>query len=258
MPLILSLTFGDPPVGQEFPGTPKGLGDFLANYFQIVGGEAFKPVNFGPDTPDADSRGFPWFKTDNDGNPIGWFSWNGTIWKQLNTNVPHGNTAGRPSDGGMGDLYYDDEIQVELIHNGVGWITASGSPGDMKFVQATTIEQALTKNPGWSQADVPTMSGRVLGAAGEGTSLTPRAYGDSVGGEDVTLSIDQIPEHQHTVFGVDNSRWQANGNAANVAGNLAGWGSNLTSSNPPSGEGGLAHSSMQPTFFAWLLTKDTA
>ncbi len=256
MALLLSLTFGNPPSTQEFPGTLKALGDFLSQYFQITGGESFIPVNFGPTEPDADSRGYPWFKTDGSGNPIGWFSWNGTVWDQLNTNVPSGTTAQRPSDAALGDLYFDTDIRVELIFDGSDWVTASGSPGDMKFVQATTIMQALTNNPGWSQADEATMSGRVLGAAGTGTSLTPRAYGDSVGEEQHTLSIDEIPEHQHSVFGANNARWQADGNATNAAGNLAGWGSNLTSSNPPTGEGGLAHNTMQPTWFAWLLVKD--
>lgn len=256
MPLILSLTFGDPPVTQEFPGTPKALGDFLAQYFAITGGEAFIPVNFGPDTPDADSRGYPWFKTDIDGVPIGWFSWNGSSWEQLNTNVPVGTTIQRPADAVMGDLFYDITIEVELIYNGTAWVTAAGSPGDMKFVQATTIEQALTKNPGWSQADQQIYSGRILGAAGTGSGLTPRLYGDSVGVEDVTLNIDQIPEHQHASYGINNSRWKADGNATDAAGNLAGWGTNLTSSNPPTGEGGLSHTNMPPTIFAWLLVRD--
>lgn len=256
MPLILSLTFGDPPLTQEFPGTPKALGDFLAQYFAITGGENFIPVNFGPDTPDEDSRGYPWFKTDVDGVPIGWYSWNGSSWEQLNTNVPSGTTAQRPSSATIGDLYYDTDIDVELIYSGSAWVTAAGSPGDCKFVLATTIEQALTRNPGWSQAPEATMSGRTLIAAGSGTSLTPRAYGDSVGAETVTLSIDQIPEHQHVAFGINNARWKADGNATDAAGNLAGWGSNLTSSNPPTGEGGLSHENMQPSFAAWLLVKD--
>ena len=256
MPLILSLTFGDPPSTQEFPGTPKALGDFLAQYFAITGGESFIPVNFGSTEPDSDSRAYPWFKTDGSGNPIGWFSWNGSEWKQLNTNVPSGPTASRPGGAALGDLFLDTDINVELIFNGSAWITAAGSPGDMKFVQATTLMQALTKNPGWSQADEATYSGRVLGAAGSGTALTPRNFGDSVGEETHTLNIDEIPEHQHQVYGTNNARWKADGNATDAAGNLSGWGSNLTSSNPPTGEGGLAHNNVQPTIFTWLLVKD--
>lgn len=256
MALNLTLTFGSPPSGQEFPGTPKLLGDFLANYFSILGGESFIPVNFGPDEPDTDARGYPWFKTDNDGVPIGWYSWNGTAWEQLNTNVPSGDTASRPSSATLGDLYFDTTIRVELIYDGSTWVTAAGSPGDLKFVNTTTLLQALAANPGWSQATEATFSGRVLGAAGAGTSLTPRNSGDSVGEETHTLSIDEIPEHQHTANGIDGSRWKADGNAAFSTGNLAGWGANLVSSNPPAGEGGLAHNTMQPTLFVWLLQKD--
>ncbi len=256
MPLLLSLTFGDPPETQEFPGTPKALGDFLAQYFAIVGGENFIPVNFGSTEPDSDSRGYPWFKTDGSGNPIGWFSWNGAVWDQLNTNVPSGTTAQRPAGAAIGDLYYDTDIRVELIFDGSAWVTASGSPGDMKFVQAIDIAAALLKNPGWSQADEATISGRVLGAAGTGTSLTPRVFGASVGEEDHTLTINEIPEHTHSVAGVVDQRWRADGNVANASGNLAAWGSENTGSNPPIGSGSLAHNTMQPTFFAWCLVKD--
>jgi hypothetical protein len=256
MPLTLSLTFGNPPSTQEFPGTPKALGDFLAQYFAITGGAGFIPVNFGSTTPDSDSRGYPWFKTDGSGNPVGWFSWNGSTWAQLVTNVTSGPTANRPGGAAVGDLYNDTDIDVMLKYNGSAWVTAAGSPGDLKFVNTTTLADALTRNPGWSQADEPTMSGRVLGAAGTGTSLTPRVQGDSVGEEAHTLVIDEIPEHQHTASGINNTRWKADGNATDAAGNLSGWGSNLVSSNPPTGEGGLAHQTMQPTWFAWLLQKD--
>lgn len=254
--LNLSLIFGTVPAGQEFPGTPQALGDFLAQYFWITGGENFIAINFGPDEPDADNRDAPWFKTDNDGVPIGWFSWNGAAWQQMPTNVPNGTTAQRPSDPGEGDLFFDSDIEVLIIYHSAAWITAAGSPGDLKHVQATTIEQALTKNPGWSQATEATYSGRVLGAAGDGTSLTPRAYGDVDGAEEITLTINQIPEHTHTIGGLADQAWAANLNVSNPAGNLAHYGSSSTGSTPAIGTGGLAHDNMMPVIFVWLLVKD--
>lgn len=255
MSLNLSLVFGSPPSNQEFPGTPKALGDFLAAYFAITGGESFIPVNFGANTPDSDHRGYPWFKTDNNGVPIGWYSWNGTVWDQLNTNVPSGTTAQRPADASIGDLYYDIDISVELIYNGSSWVTASGSPGDMKHVQAATIGNALTKNPGWVQADVTTYSGRVLGAAGNGTGLTPRAFEDSVGEEETTLATNNLQSHQHAVYGVNNTRYTATGVATNSSGVLSGWGENVTSYIPDPGDQGNPINTMQPTIFVWLLVK---
>ena len=256
MSLTLTLSAGTVPFGTEFPGTVQGLLDLIAQYEGITGGENFIAINFGPDEPSADDRGSPWFKTDNSGNPVGWYSWNGADWVVMPVVIPSGTTAQRPVTPATAQMYFDTDINVMLVYYGTQWSTLAGSPGDTKFVLTTTIEEALTRNPGWLQADEATMSGRTLGAAGEGTSLTPRAYGDSVGAEEVVLSIDQIPEHQHTAYGINNSRWKADGNATDAAGNLSGWGSNLTSSNPPTGEGGLSHNNMQPTFFAWLLVKE--
>lgn len=254
MPILLSLTFGNPPVTQEFPGTPKALGDFLASYFEITGGENFIPVNFGPNTPDADSRGYPWFKTDSDGNPIGWYSWNGVTWDQLNTNVPNGTTAQRPSDAVLGDLYYDTDISVELIFNGSAWVTASGSPGDVKFVKASTIDAALTSNPGWSQD--PDSLGRVIGAAGDGAGLTPRAYGDAVGEEDTTLALDNMPAHQHSTYVAELTRYNATGQVTNAAGVLAGWVATQTGYTPSPGSDSNPINTMQPTVFYWAIVKD--
>lgn len=255
MALTLQNVFGTVPEGTEFPGTVQGLGDLIAQYMAITGGETFISINFGPNEPGVDDRDAPWFKTDVNGNPLGWYSWNGSDWVIMPVVIPSGNTASRPSDAVVGQLYEDTEIGVLLKYSSISssWVTAAGSPGDMKFVQALTIEAALLKNPGWEQADEATMSGRVLGAAGSGTSLTPRAYAESTGDETITLSITQIPEHTHTVAGVTNTRMQADGNASAPAGILAAYGSENTGSTPEVGTGGLAHANMQPTFFAWLL-----
>lgn len=254
MALNLNNVFGTLPANTEFPGTMQALGDLIAQYMAIAGGEDFITLNFGPDTPDADDRDKPWFKTDADGNPLGWYSWNGSTWAQMPTTVLSGVTGSRPVSPANYTFYFDTTINVLLIYERAQWRTASGSPGDFKYVKASTLATALANNPGWSY-DYATI-GMVVGNAGSGNGYTPRAYGDVTGEEEVTLSIDQIPEHQHTVYGTNNSRWAANLNVSDPAGNLSGWGSNLTSSNPPTGEGGLSHDNMQPTLFRWGITKD--
>ncbi len=260
MSLILTLVAGTVPFGTEFPGTVQGLLDMIAQYEGITGGENFIAINFGPNEPGVDDRGSPWFKTDNSGNPIGWYSWNGMEWAVMPVVIPSGTTGERPNTPATAQMYFDTDINVLLIFYGTQWSTIGGSPGDMKFVQATTIEDALTKNPGWIQADENTMSGRVLGAAGTGTGLTPRNYGDSIGEEDHTLILDEIPSHYHEVdvYVAANNRWTATGAVSSGTGNLAGYGGTGINTTPaPSPEtGGLSHNTMQPTFFAWLLVKE--
>lgn len=243
------------PGGTEFPGTPQQLLDLIAEYLSITGGETFITINFGSATPDADHRVYPWFKTDVAGVPIGWFSWNGSAWQQMPVTVINGNTASRPA-GSAGMLYFDTDIQCLLMYNG-GWKTAAGNSGDVKFVRHCyaagslitdpTINQVLTANPGWTQYTAS--AARVLGAAGSISGLTPRTLGETVGAEEVVLSEAQLPAHTHQVVG--SLDMQADGNAVNPAGILAG------SANTNSGSTGddEAHPNMQPSIFLWCIIK---
>lgn len=254
MPLSLTLTFGEPPVGSEFPGTPKALGDFLAQYLVIAGGEDFQSINFGPTTPTEENRDKPWFKTDNLGKPLGWFSWDGEDWTNQPDLVKAGPTAQRP-EGIEGLQYLDTDIDVLLIFERGAWRTASGSPGDIKLVKAETIDEALGNNPGWIQD--PDSKGRVFGAAGTGDSLTPRAYGATVGAETHTLSATEVPEHSHSLPWAQFGGQHQNGTqGAGIYPVVTGAGSMNTSTTPATGTGGIAHNNMQPTIFYWALLKE--
>lgn len=245
------------PEGTEFPGTPQELLDLIAQYMEITGLNPFNGINYGASTPSPSNRDRPWFKTTVSGVPIGWFSWDGSAWQKIPTVVPSGPTASRPSGPAEGTQYFDTDINVALIFERSQWRTLAGSPGDVKFVKAADIGTALTKNPGWAQ-DTDSL-GRVVGAAGSGVGLTERAYGDSVGAEEVSIEITQMAEHQHSFVNAGSRpRWSADGNVANAAGNLVGYAAEteqLVSSNPPTGEGGLPHNNMQPTIFYWALVK---
>jgi microcystin-dependent protein len=46
---------------------------------------------------------------------------------------------------------------------------------------------------------LPNPAGRVIGIIGSGATLTPRAYGASVGAETHTLTIPEIPTHDHSI-----------------------------------------------------------
>lgn len=244
------------PSGTEFPGTPQELLELIAQYMAITGLNPFNGINFGPATPSADNRDRPWFKTSNSGNPIGWLSWNGSIWEPIPQVLPVGTT--RPTAPAAGTQFFDSAINVALIFERSQWRTLAGSPGDTKFVKAATIEDALALNPGWVQET--TSPGRVIGAAGDGVGLTPRPYGTQVGNETESLTVLQMPEHQHVYqkpatfprFAADNSH-------TDPTGELTGWaaeGDFYVSSTPPTGEGGLPHANMQPSVFWWCLVKE--
>lgn len=191
MGLTLQLQSLTVPSGTEFPGTVQELLDLIAAYEEITGGEDFNGVNYGDTEPAPADRDKAWFKTDGSGNPLGWYGWDGSAWILLPIVTPNGNTAGRPSPASTGQQYYDTEIEVLLIYNGTAWVTAEGSPGDIKFVAGTVLADVLTKNPGWSH--YTDGIGRVLaGAAADGSDAET-----DVGSDSVTLTEAELPAHTH-------------------------------------------------------------
>lgn len=188
MPLSAELQALTLPSGTEFPGTPQALMELIAQYIAVVGLNPFSGVNFGDTEPTPEERDRPWFKTDSSGNPIGWYSWGGSSWEPSPVTPQSGTTADRPSSATLGQLYYDTTIGVLLIYNGASYVTADGSPGDIKYVVSATLADALTKNPGWTQ--YTDGIGKVLaGAAADGSD-----YGDDVGADSVMLDITNLPD----------------------------------------------------------------
>lgn len=84
------------------------------------------------------------------GTPLGWFFWNGTSWQPFNSQPQFGATAQRPATPNNLQQYFDTDINVLIHWERSAWRTVSGSPGDVKFVTATTAAIALTQNPGWT------------------------------------------------------------------------------------------------------------
>lgn len=161
--------------------------DLNAQYLAITGQGNFAGINYGDVEPTPENRDRPWFKTDAGGNPIGWYSWNGSAWVPSPITPQSGTTAARPTSAVIGQLYLDNDIDVLLIYNGVAWITASGSPGDVKEVKAATLADALTKNPGWVH-DTDSIGRVVIGALADGSD-----YDDDVGADSVTIDIENLP-----------------------------------------------------------------
>jgi hypothetical protein len=256
MALNLSLQALNVPFGTEFPGTVQGLLDLIAQYEGIAGEENFNGLNFGPTEPSADNRDKPWFKTDNSGNPIGFFSWNGSAWIALKVTIPSGSTANRPSSAALGDTYFDTTINVLLIFERSLWRTVAGVPGDIKPVIGSDSAVILAKNPGWSLVTDPNICGRVIGVAGAGSSLTNRISGDAVGVEAVQLTAGQLPTQSVPLkngWDIFPGQFQNGTQSPGVYPITTGLGTTNTTGNIGNNE---THVNMQPTLFAFWISKD--
>jgi hypothetical protein len=165
----------------------------------------------GPTTPGTPGASDPtlWLRTF-ETRAIGWYGWDGVIWRPLVNVPPSGNTAARPTNPVDLEQFWDTDINA-LIHWERGsWRTVTGVPGDVKFVVQSLLSAALTFNPGWEYLgkDDQSIRGLVLGVAsqdgGGGPSvfptdsgITPRSSGDKAGSELHVLTSEQIEQHTH-------------------------------------------------------------
>jgi hypothetical protein len=235
------------PNGTEFPGTMQDFVNLVAQYMAIAGQGAFSGINFGPTTPSPSDQDKPWFKTDNLGNPIGWYTWNGSSWVQLPLVAQSGTTGQRPVTGTIGQLYFDTTIKVLLRWNGSTWITADGAPNEVRFVGGSDTAVILTYYPGW--VILTALAGYVIGVAGDGTGhgLSNRTAGQVVGEETHALTATENGPHTHgyTTYGTLHGTSGANPIFANpVSGTTDGGGAN-----------GTPHNNMQPTWFLYAIQK---
>lgn len=234
------------PFGTEFPPTVQANLELTAQYMRITGLEDFNGVNSGSTEPSEENRDKWWGRSQDDGDPVGWFAWNGAQWTPIPVIVASGSTTDRPINAETGQLYFDTDINVQLIYERSAWRTASGSPGDVKEVKASNIAEALTNNPGWSE-DTES-SGRFVVGVSDGSGF---GYGDTGGVSEVTLTEAQIPSHTHSVP-TGGNRLQADGNAANPAGIVSG----VTASTTGATGGGEAHDNMPPYVAYFRIVKD--
>ncbi len=248
MSLNLFLNPGTVPFGSQLPGNAQALVNFISAYTGIAGAEGFSGLNFGPNTPSPENQSIPWFKTDSSFNPIGLFAWNGSAWISTPLITPSGATGSRPISPAVGTQYFDTTINVQLVFERGAWRTLAGSPGDVKFVNTDTIENALLANPGW--VELSAAWGRVLGGAGAGSGLTSRAVGSVFGEETHLQGVNELPAHTHGIS-VNGARLRADGNAADPAGIIPG---RTASTSDPTG-GGEPFNVMQPSIFYFVLLK---
>lgn len=110
--------------------------------------------------------------------------------------------------------------------------------------------------------NLPNCQGRVLGAIGQGSGLTNRSLGASVGAETHTLTVGEIPSHTHSINDPGHTHSYVNqigdqntdnAFASETAADQADYnqttGSSTTGITIQSTGGGGAHNNMQPTLF---------
>ncbi len=136
-----------------------------------------------------------------------------------------------------------------------GWLPCSG--GLLAISSYPTLFSLLGVQyggDGRTTFGLPNLNGRTIVGSGTGASGTPYANGQSDGVETVALSLDQMPAHNHSVFGADIA-----GSAATPAGNVFANtpDQNAYGTQPPllaqgpatvgSAGGGQPHANMQPS-----------
>lgn len=175
------------PVDAAFPpASAQALLNFVAAYLQISGLQNLTGVIRSTTTPVAADRDKAWLKLDPANlRPVGMFVFTSGEWvavplvvesgdtkpagakkgelfydaqsglqiydgAQWTTNVfPSGSTSDRPKDVPVNYLYLDTDIARLLRYTTQGWTTLDGAIGDIKMVDATDEDDAVTKNPGW-------------------------------------------------------------------------------------------------------------
>lgn len=193
---IPRLTPGTAPSTQRFPTTPQDMLAFIAAFMAITGIEANASFVIGSDTPAAADQDKPWLRLDATGDPVGWYVWNGAAWVTMRTTMPSGTTAERPVTPNDYELFFDTDIDCALIFERGQWRTVDGSPGDIKFVTAATLGDAITRSPGWSE--YTDMRGRSPMGAGTGLGLTARTTLTDYGAEGHQMTLLNLIQHNHS------------------------------------------------------------
>jgi microcystin-dependent protein len=121
-----------------------------------------------------------------------------------------GNT--NPTVAGGVDLVYTDNngnlskySSIPLVPSGTivafngstvptGWVLCDGT----KYDRVTGLSVTATTSVSGNIVQAPDLRGRFILAAGAGTGLTSRTLGGTGGAETHTLSIDEMPAHDHS------------------------------------------------------------
>jgi microcystin-dependent protein len=108
----------------------------------------------------------------------------------------------------------------------LGWLVCDGrlmNVSDWQFLY-NVIGYSFGSNVSGTQFKRPNPAGRVPGFVGAGVGLTERALGSNVGAETHTLTVAEMPTHNHGVSGGSNTTTNTTGITHNANGPTAGGG----------------------------------
>ncbi len=156
------------------------------------------------------------------------------------------------------------DIKMSVYNNDFyGWLKCDGrSLSRATYASLFAVIGTSFGSANGSSFNLPDCRGRVLGTLGQGSGLTNRALGASVGAETHTLTTGEMPSHSHTINDpghthsyVNNVGDQNTDNAfaSETAADQVDYnqttGSASTGITVNSAGGGGAHNNMQPTLF---------
>lgn len=132
-----------------------------------------------------------------------------------------------------------------------GWLLCDGRSLDADTYPGlySVIQKKFGAGTGANTFNIPDFRGRVAGTIGQGAGLTLRGMGSNVGAETHTLTIQEMPSHNH---GGNTGSTNAGNGGGGLAAADGGNGVDRPGSHShtiPSEGGGLSHNNMQPTLF---------
>lgn len=136
----------------------------------------------------------------------------------------------------------------------VGWAFCDGSV--LAISENTTLFQLIGTTfggDGQQTFALPDLRGRVPVGVGQGSGLSNYIIGQLSGVENVTLSVTQLPSHQHVVSPAANNGEQTSNRPDNAFPAVGGYYATTTNSTSPMGAptlapagSGLPHNNIQP------------
>lgn len=166
------------PPGVCLPGDANALIQFVAQYLSVEFNQQINFFNAGSTTPSVSNQDKPWFRTDSQGRPMGWYVYYNGAWRRSLTEAVGTLKEFTGSPAGV----FDATGKGIVGSMWDGWAICNGQNGTPDLRNKFTVG-----------ADAHTSGGWVVSFGGVNTST---------GGDyQVTLTVPNLPPHSHEVKG---------------------------------------------------------